>query len=67
MVDSVKDLQIGETVTTTTSPAIAMVVTSINEDSVTCTWIDKEGHTQSKAFLPLEIEKEKYIRPGNFF
>jgi hypothetical protein len=65
MIDALKDLKIGETVTTTTDPTIAMVVTSVNEETVTCTWIDNDGFSKSQTFKPGELEREKYLRPGN--
>jgi len=67
MVESVKDLNIGDTVSAIANPNLLMVVTSVNEHTITCTWVDKEGHSQSQKFKPQELEKEKYLRPGNIY
>jgi hypothetical protein len=67
MVDSVKELEIGDTVSAIEDPTLLMVVTSINAHTVTCTWNNEEGHSQSQKFKPEELEKEKFLRPGNIF
>jgi hypothetical protein len=52
--------EIGDVVMEIARPTTSMVVILINDNDITCVWLDENKQRQQKTFRKAELEKKKF-------
>jgi hypothetical protein len=66
---NINDFELGDKVNHSSNTRQLMVVIQIHPDpnEIICRWIDSKGISQTQAFIPQELIKEKPYNPGMYF